>query len=392
MQTELPTVRVHSCAGARRRAATNAAQVDSSSSLDFVDFLLMRLLEERHSPADEEDQPADLEFFPAICCYNSKPAKHKPKRQPPRLGRFTLVWTPWVRPDLQPLRDALMCTRRYDAASVGLAFLSFEVPAWRVSWRPGWADAQLQVDLAPPTGVATFQIPYPVFGRVPPPLVARQSLAALCASVTRANGRTWIGHSPLRQLLHRECSSHPGECLLPAGASDGLRRPKGQLWLPQPLADGNGTGALSGATAAVPSVTPASLMRLYSSAVFCLHPWGDTATRKGFWDAVAAGCVPVVFTSAGWNGTDAWFGEHTEWSVRVPLRVLEERGGLMRHLRAVPAARVRALQRRLRDVRDRVSYGGLDERRGGRERAGGPGALEVILGRLREHFIARAGV
>ena len=42
----------------------------------------------------------------------------------------------------------------------------------------------------------------------------------------------------------------------------------------------------------------------YRAAVFCLQPWGDTATRKGFWDALSLGCIPVVFTDAGWNTTD----------------------------------------------------------------------------------------
>ena len=33
----------------------------------------------------------------------------------------------------------------------------------------------------------------------------------------------------------------------------------------------------------------------YGNATFALQPWGDTATRKGFWDALAVGAVNVVF-------------------------------------------------------------------------------------------------
>ena len=32
--------------------------------------------------------------------------------------------------------------------------------------------------------------------------------------------------------------------------------------------------------------------RAYQSAVFCLQPWGDSATRKGYWDAMTVDCLP----------------------------------------------------------------------------------------------------
>ena len=37
----------------------------------------------------------------------------------------------------------------------------------------------------------------------------------------------------------------------------------------------------------------------YGNATFALQPWGDTATRKGFWDALAVGAVNVVFAPRG---------------------------------------------------------------------------------------------
>ena len=34
---------------------------------------------------------------------------------------------------------------------------------------------------------------------------------------------------------------------------------------------------------------------VYVLSVFCLSPPGDTFTRRGFWDALLVGCIPVVF-------------------------------------------------------------------------------------------------
>ena len=33
----------------------------------------------------------------------------------------------------------------------------------------------------------------------------------------------------------------------------------------------------------------------YLHSVFCLQPGGETYTRKGFWDSIVVGCIPVVF-------------------------------------------------------------------------------------------------
>ena len=35
-------------------------------------------------------------------------------------------------------------------------------------------------------------------------------------------------------------------------------------------------------------------MTLYLEASYCMHPPGDTPTRKGLFDSMVAGCIPVV--------------------------------------------------------------------------------------------------
>jgi hypothetical protein len=37
------------------------------------------------------------------------------------------------------------------------------------------------------------------------------------------------------------------------------------------------------------------VMNSYADSVFCLQPAGDTPTRKGLFDSVMAGCIPVLF-------------------------------------------------------------------------------------------------
>jgi len=42
--------------------------------------------------------------------------------------------------------------------------------------------------------------------------------------------------------------------------------------------------------------------RVYSSSVFCLQPPGDTPTRKGIFDSLLAGCIPIVFDAVTMQG------------------------------------------------------------------------------------------
>ena len=224
--------------------------------------------------------------------------------------------------------------------------------------------------------MAPFQLPYPTSahfdaarGMPPAPSLARRkALAALVANAVRhdANGSSssvdgtnapWaIGRGPLRALLHAECArAGSSQCLARGGKRGGSF-----IWN-----------------------TNNETFAAYQSAVFCLQPWGDSATRKGFWDALLAGCINVIFDDAGWNETDAWFGDHRHWTVRVPLAELgNERGGALGYLRALPRARVERLHAAVRAVRGRIQYA-ID---GGTP--GGDG-VDVIVRRVAEHFERR---
>ncbi|CAI5464780.1 unnamed protein product [Closterium sp. Yama58-4] len=41
---------------------------------------------------------------------------------------------------------------------------------------------------------------------------------------------------------------------------------------------------------------PRTVMRVHLASLFCLQPWGDSPTRRSLFDAMLAGCIPVVFS------------------------------------------------------------------------------------------------
>ena len=89
---------------------------------------------------------------------------------------------------------------------------------------------------------------------------------------------------------------------------------------------------------------------VYLMSEFCLTPPGDTATRRGFWDALMVGCIPVVFDerSRDWP---AHFIDGNASAVSVfvdPHAVAADPARLEAHLRAmqpqVPAMRAAIAQ------------------------------------------------
>ena len=97
---------------------------------------------------------------------------------------------------------------------------------------------------------------------------------------------------------------------------------------------------------------------MYLNATFALQPPGDTATRKAYWDALAAGAINVLFFNderADEVFADALIAPHAAYTVTVPEDV-QDRGETLQYLRAIPAARVLELQRAAARVRHRATY------------------------------------
>ena len=96
----------------------------------------------------------------------------------------------------------------------------------------------------------------------------------------------------------------------------------------------------------------------YRDAIFCLQPWGDSGTRQGFWDAIAAGCIPVIFETHSWRPASHFLGvELNKICVRIPLEHMRVDGmGALAYLRSLPVPTVRALQYEVLQARGRCQY------------------------------------
>ena len=373
-----PSVVVRHCDGdgATHTAWRSRYSSGATRTSDLADIVREALLA-RYTPLHGSER-ASLEFVPFACLL-------APRNTTRSLGQFTVIDS-WADFGLRAMSHQLQwvckavpsCLEASKLTLRDVAFLSTEVPAYLVSWNPIKRDAEPCLERArfPPQLVMQetfefFQIPY--VGAAPMGassylsaselLGERPILAALFANAVGAERGEPVGRSPLRALLHAECQrSGHATCILGGGE----RGPGGTLYR-------NSSWILDG----------------YRRSIFCLQPWGDTATRKGFWDAIAVGCVNVVFTQAGWNETDSWFGDHRDWTIAVPLHAaIGNRGTganttrVLDLLRAVPQARVRQLQANVLAVRDRLQYSIAAS-------APNVDAVDVIVERLSVHFARR---
>jgi len=93
------------------------------------------------------------------------------------------------------------------------------------------------------------------------------------------------------------------------------------------------------------------IIALYNQSVFCLGPSGDSYARKANIDALAVGCIPVVFYHASLR-----YPWHIAWrsSIRILIPaadVLADKVDVVDVLSKVPVDRVRAMQREIANLR-----------------------------------------
>lgn len=66
----------------------------------------------------------------------------------------------------------------------------------------------------------------------------------------------------------------------------------------------------------------------YREAIFCFQPMGDMPTRKGLFDGILQGCIPVVFDSLSAPAMYTWHWEEEFWNavvVSIPVKQVEHR-------------------------------------------------------------------
>ena len=169
-----------------------------------------------------------------------------------------------------------------------------------------------------------------------PPLAQRTALVAMFFSTA---GLYNPGAEPLRRILSEQChAAGPADCLM-HGASPLQGNSRSRTALSRAFEDRR------------------SARRLYTRARFCVQPFGDTASRKGFFDALALGCIPVIFSREGYRGLE-WLGiQVEELSVVAPFEALYETGaGLLGYLRNLEPRRVAKLHASIRSWRATMQY------------------------------------
>jgi len=101
---------------------------------------------------------------------------------------------------------------------------------------------------------------------------------------------------------------------------------------------------------------------IISDSKFCLVPMGDTYTSRRLYDAIAAGCIPVI-QDGGIRDTLPFFWKlnYSEFAIFLPEAVFRDKQLLLQHgveLLIQDQKEHEAMQTRLLEVRDELIWGG----------------------------------
>ncbi len=96
-----------------------------------------------------------------------------------------------------------------------------------------------------------------------------------------------------------------------------------------------------------------------TQARFCPMPAGDSPSRRGFFEAVQLGCIPVVFRERSYGRlfpSSPEVNELSRYTVYVDETEVIKGFDLISHLEQIPEDEVRRLQRGLREVAPKLQY------------------------------------
>lgn len=96
-------------------------------------------------------------------------------------------------------------------------------------------------------------------------------------------------------------------------------------------------------------------------AVFCPMPAGDSPSRRGFYEAIQLGCIPVVFRERSYGRlfpSSPDVNDLSRYTVFIDENEMIRGDGpsLIARLEQIPASEVRRLQLNLRDVAQKLQY------------------------------------
>ena len=137
--------------------------------------------------------------------------------------------------------------------------------------------------------------------------------------------------------------------------------PKPTLWLRERLVE-QCNAAPSHQCSYAPPASAEQTALLYWRSRFCLHPGGDTITRKAILDSLLLGCIPVLF-HAGQAAQWRWHWGAWVESATITLNQSAVRAGelnVVQHLASLPPERVYAMRDAIRRHAHRMHYAAVD--------------------------------
>lgn len=104
---------------------------------------------------------------------------------------------------------------------------------------------------------------------------------------------------------------------------------------------------------------PETIMRMGLESVFCLQPPGDSPTRKGIFDSLQAGCIPVLFNQQ--QAAQQYLlhlpGNGSEYSVVIPEDdVVLRRYDVMDHLSRIPQSEIARMRENIVQLLPHLLY------------------------------------
>ena len=106
-------------------------------------------------------------------------------------------------------------------------------------------------------------------------------------------------------------------------------------------------------------VNSTSLMLLFRKSIFCPAPAGDSITRKSIFDALVAGCIPVLFSRASLSQY-SWHVPNDKLkdvSVYIPMTEISENNrNFIDILKAIPAEEVLRMQKNIEAIAPTLQY------------------------------------
>lgn len=97
---------------------------------------------------------------------------------------------------------------------------------------------------------------------------------------------------------------------------------------------------------------------LLMSSVFCLNPPGDTLTRKGLFDSLLAGCIPVIFDEGSLAMYPWYFKDTNDVSIFIPvqLALMPSWYNVLDYLESIDPAVVRKKQDAIKRIAFSLQY------------------------------------